>query len=96
MEADAAAADESEENTMMGYYGDTWFGMGTFGWFFMILFWGALIWFIIWLLRQEDTRHHHMEYRRQEKSAIEILDTRFAKGEIDKKEYADMKKEISR
>jgi putative membrane protein len=83
-----------EVNTLMGYYGNWWFGMGAFGWLIMILFWGGVIWLIVWILRT-NTPPHQQGYPRHEKSAKEILDIRFAKGEISKKEHAEMKKEIT-
>jgi len=75
---------------MMGGYpgygyglGYSWAGM-TLGFLFMVLFWGLVIWFIVWLIRSGS---------RQE-SAVEILRKRFAKGEISKKQFEEMKKEL--
>lgn len=63
------------------YYGH----MGYFGGFGMILFWGAFIWLIIWLLKQNKSTSEN---------PIEILKKRYAKGEITKKQYVEMKKDI--
>ena len=66
---------------MMGYYNDyTWYGMGIFGPILMILFWGAIIWFIVWLLNRNGNFNHN-SYR----SPADILKERYAKGEITKK-----------
>ncbi len=67
---------------MMG--GSSPFSWG-FGFIFMILFWGAIIWLIVWLIRT---------YAHPKESALEILKKRFARGEITKKEYEHMKKEL--
>lgn len=72
---------------MMGYYG---FGMMGFGWIFMVLFWGLIIWLIIWLINQNKHSENHYE----RKTPQEILKERYAKGEITKKEYEEMKKDL--
>jgi putative membrane protein len=67
-------------------FGTTAFGM-FFGFLFMLIFWGAIIWLIVWLVRQ------YAQPKRRE-SALDILKKRYAKGSITKKEFELMKKEI--
>lgn len=76
----------------MGGYGMMGFGMG-FGWIFMVLFWGALIWLVVTLVNQSQS---HTNRGRKDESATEILKKRYAKGEITKKEYEEMRKELVR
>lgn len=75
---------------MMEYY-DFGYGMGFFGIFFMALFWIGVIWFIVWLVKQSKLSGNTLE-----KTPLQILKGRYAKGEIKKKEYDEMKKDIER
>lgn len=75
---------------MMGYY-DFGYGMG-FGWIFMVLFWAGVILLIVWLVRQNFNQENLTERR----TPGDILKERFAKGEISKKEFDEMKKELNK
>ncbi|MBS3130811.1 SHOCT domain-containing protein [Candidatus Woesearchaeota archaeon] len=68
----------------MGSYGMMGFGFG-FGWLFMILFWGIIIWLAITLLNAASGRKD---------DALEILKKRYASGKISKNEYEEIKKEL--
>lgn len=74
---------------MMGFY-DYGFGMGVYGWIMMTLFWGAIVWLIIWLINQN--RPHPIE--RIGRDPKTILKSRYARGEITKTEYRETKKEL--
>lgn len=78
---------------MMGYYG---FG---FGWIFMVLFWGLVIWAIIALVRGGSGggccgSHHENHKHNREDDALEILKKRYAKGEVSKEDFDKMKKDL--
>lgn len=82
----------------MGYwgygYGSPWYGM--FGGLIMILFWILIIGLIIMALRR-SRRHDHMfwDENRGDGRALDILKERYAKGEIDKKEFEEKKKDLT-
>ena len=70
-------------------------GMGwwmVFGGFWMLIFWGAIIALIVWGVRRL-TRHG--ETSTEKGNPLEIAKERYAKGEITKKEYEQIKKDIS-
>jgi putative membrane protein len=73
----------------MGSGGYGW-GWTLFGSIFMILFWAAIILLIIWLYKQI---RGPQEAARTE-SALDILKKRYAKGEIDNKEFEEKKKDL--
>ena len=61
-----------------------WFGGGIM----MILFWGAVVYFFVWLVRNDKMNEA------DDKKALDILKERYAKGEIDKKEFEEKKKDL--
>ena len=67
----------------MMYYGH----MGWFGGLWMIAFWIGLIWFIVWLVERTKGAESN-------KTSLDIAKERYAKGEINKKEFESMKKEL--
>ena len=60
--------------------------MGYFGGFWMIFFWIAVFFFIIWMINQN----------KKNVSPTEILKQRYAKGEITKKQYEQTLKDINK
>ncbi|MFQ6078729.1 MAG: SHOCT domain-containing protein [Thermodesulfobacteriota bacterium] len=72
------------------------YGMGWFGMILMVAFWVAVIvgivFLIRWLVTSTGAGGHHRE--RGEESALEILKRRYARGEINKEEYEERKKNL--
>lgn len=77
----------------MGYYGYGWdYGMGAWGGIFMVIFWLFVIVGITALIQgnsRNGSRHH-----RAGNSALDILKERYAKGEIDRKDFEEKKKDL--
>lgn len=71
-------------------------GMGWFGMILMIVFWVlviiGLILLIKWLLIQ--TRSGSSDTSKPSSSGLDILKERYARGEIDKKEFEEKKKDL--
>lgn len=86
-------------NIMMWGYYNNWgemapfgFAFGIAGLIFMILWWALIILAIVylarWVIRQSSTFY-------KEKSPVDILKERYAKGEISREEFEKMKKDLS-
>jgi putative membrane protein len=70
---------------MMGWYGS---GMGVGAWLFMGAFWVALLGLIVWLVVRLLPASNRPAAGVNPQSPEEILDGRFARGEIDEQAYA--------
>ena len=74
--------------------------MGNFGWggfmgmgIGMVIFWGLVIWGIVALSRRVGSPGGAGSSN-QSDSALEVLKKRYARGEIDKKEFEEKKKDF--
>lgn len=81
-----------------GWQGYGYGMMGNFGWgwfmpVFMIIFWGLVIWGIVALARG-TTWSGNTDSSNHSESAHEILKKRYARGEINKAEYEEKKKDL--
>ncbi|GIK37481.1 MAG: hypothetical protein BroJett011_13140 [Chloroflexota bacterium] len=66
-------------------------GMGLFGLFWMLLFWGGVIALAVWLIRLLfPTLEKSDEGEKEVLSAQEILRTRYAQGELTTGQYQEM------
>ena len=73
-----------------GYgYGGAGMGIG------MLLFWGLIIVAIVLLLRGFSGKSAGSESRVREKTALDILRERYARGEIDKGEFEQKRHDLS-
>ncbi|MFV2031278.1 MAG: SHOCT domain-containing protein [Gammaproteobacteria bacterium] len=80
-------------NDMAGFGG---WGMG-FGWLFMLLFWGLVILGIVSLIKWLSTgnRNANLPPQQRPKTALEILEERYARGEIEREEFEQKKRDLN-
>lgn len=69
---------------------DTGWGMGGFGWIFMVIFWVLVIIGVVYLVKLV------IGAKGEEKAetALDILKKRYARGEISKEEFEEKKKDL--
>ena len=72
---------------MFGSFGMGGYGMMGFGFIFMLLFWGLVIWLIVTLINASQSNKGGLD-------SLTILKKRYASGEITKRQYEEMKKEL--
>lgn len=72
-------------------------GFGIFGLFFMLLFWGGLIAAAVWVGRALFAGNGSAPPadRPRTPTARDILDQRYARGEITREEYERMKRDLA-
>lgn len=68
-----------------------WGGFGVLGWLSLLLFWILLILGVIALIRYLGGSREKSD---ENKSPLDILNERYARGEISKKEFEEMKKDL--
>jgi putative membrane protein len=68
-------------------------GFGLWTWIPELIFWLILIFLFISLFRHHSARHQWMDDER--KTPLDYLKERYAKGEIDKKQFEEMKKDLN-
>lgn len=72
---------------MYGFGGHGW-GMG-FGWLIGLIILGIIIWLVVKVINQSNTSSSS-----HNKSALDILKERYARGEINKEEFEEMKRNL--
>ena len=71
-----------------------WGGWGM-GWIFMIIFWGLIIVGLIFLIRWlAGLSRSRPSYDKTQDSALDVLRQRYAKGEINKEEFDQKKRDL--
>ncbi len=79
-------------------YGDYWGGMGwgghTVGWLFMFLFWVLIIVATVAAVRWLTGGTPMRDGKSSPQSAVDILRERYARGEIDREEFQQRKRDL--
>lgn len=65
-----------------------WFGGGWWMALWMVLIWGGLILLIVWGVRTASGQDTRLA-RSDQSNALQILEDRFARGEIDRDEFEE-------
>lgn len=76
---------------MMGGMG---MGFGLFGLFFMLVFWGLLILAVVWIAKALFGNIQPRQRNETSQNPRQILDQRYARGEITREQYEIMKQDI--
>lgn len=71
----------------MWQWNDGWHAMGWFGWSMMVIFWGIVIYAVVWGFRSRDSVHE---------DALSVLEKRYALGEIDRDEFEERRRVLGR
>ncbi len=74
--------------------GASW-GMMVFGMFWMVLIWGAVIAFIVWVVRKLTDRGDPGQGTGGGPDPLEIARERYARGEISREVFEQMKRDLS-
>jgi putative membrane protein len=71
-------------------------GFGVVGWLLMLLLWGGLILLAVWLVSVLFPRNRRESALPADSdlNAREILDRRYARGELDREQYELMKRDL--
>ena len=78
----------------MWNYSDSWSWHFGLGWIFMIVFWGALILAVAALVKWLFTPASRLPPPPAAPSARDILDQRYARGELSREQYEQMRQDI--
>ncbi len=66
-----------------------------FGGVWMLVFWGAIIGLVVWAIMRVTKRGDGRSGNSKEASALDIARERYARGEISRDEFEQLKKDLS-
>jgi len=79
----------------MWHMHDGWGWWMVFGWLWMIVLWGLIIWAVYAVITRIEHRSPGQPPR-GEPTALEILEQRYARGEITTEQFEEMRQRLTR
>ena len=64
-----------------------------YGAFAMVAFWGLIIGLVVWVI-SKITRHEHSGQGPERRDPLDIVKERYARGEITKEQYENLKTDL--
>jgi len=74
---------------------DGWGWWMIFGGIWMLLLWIAIIWLVVWGIRSLTRHREPREGTPEKRDALDIAKERYAKGQISKEEFEQIKRDLS-
>jgi putative membrane protein len=78
---------------MMWYMGSGWGWWMVFGWVWMVVFWGLIIWAVYAIVSRLSGRHEAPTT--EQPSALDILERRYASGELTHEQFEEMRQRLT-
>jgi len=79
----------------MWYMHDGWGWWMVFGGIWMLLFWIAIIWLVVWGIKSLVGHKEPKGGTPEKRDPLEIAKERYAKGQISREEFEQIKKDLS-
>ena len=70
-------------------------GMGWWMVFWMVLFWGAIVTLVVWGVKKLTERGRSESSTSEKRDPLDIAKERYARGEISREEFEQIKKDLS-
>ena len=74
----------------MWMHGDVGWGWMTMGWVWMFVFWGAIIWLVVWAVSRATGGQ-----AASSSTPMDIAKARYARGEINKEEFESLRRDLA-
>jgi putative membrane protein len=68
-----------------------WWWMAAMGWVWMLVFWGAIVALVVWVIRRVS---QPVAANGVQMSALDIAKARYARGEITREQFEELRREL--